>query len=39
VYRQTVVVTEVLAREGVGQAAFADVEREFLGGDDKLLEL
>ncbi|KAJ1311633.1 hypothetical protein OPQ81_010109 [Rhizoctonia solani] len=30
VYRQTVVVAEVLAREGVGQAAFADVEKEFL---------
>ncbi|KAF8707639.1 SPRY protein, partial [Rhizoctonia solani] len=39
VYRQTAVVTEVLAREGVGQAAFADVEKEFLGGDDKLIEL
>ncbi|CAE6421956.1 unnamed protein product [Rhizoctonia solani] len=39
VYRQTAVVTEVLAREGVGQAAFADVEKEFLGGDDKAVEL
>ncbi|CAE6429456.1 unnamed protein product [Rhizoctonia solani] len=39
VYRQTVVVTEVLAREGLGQAAFADVEKEFLGGGDKLVGL
>ncbi|CAE6461120.1 unnamed protein product [Rhizoctonia solani] len=38
VYRQTAVVAEVLAREGVGQAAFADVEKEFLG-DDKGVEL
>ncbi|KAG8763870.1 hypothetical protein FRC11_010495 [Ceratobasidium sp. 423] len=39
VYRQTAVVAEVLAREGVGRAAFADVEKEFSGGDDKGVEL
>ncbi|CAE6463310.1 unnamed protein product [Rhizoctonia solani] len=38
-YRQTAVVAEVLAREGVGQAAFADVEKEFLAGDSKVVEL
>ncbi|QRW18964.1 Ran-binding protein 9 [Rhizoctonia solani] len=37
VYRQTAVVTEVLAREGVGQAAFADVEKEFWEATTSLL--
>jgi hypothetical protein len=30
VYRQAAAVVDVLAREGTGQAAFADMEREFL---------
>lgn len=30
VYRQTATIAEVLAREGAGKAAFADVEKEIL---------